>query len=1075
MDGRPTLQDEPLEGAPDDDFDAPDRDAEDGSPPRWQPNRFDLFLDRIFDGIDDLREGDLDRTRRVVERVIGIVVITIATWAAFEIINPELNLWPLWRPWEWDFGRLFSNTTTNGGDMGAHVWWPNFLAENWFPKLRLSGWAPDWYAGFPAGHYYFPLPAVLIAILDAIPGVPYNVAFKLISVSGVVMLPAAGYSFARGMRAPWPAPPAFAIAAFGTLVQTRSNWQIYGGNIASTLAGEFSFTIALSLGLFGLGALGVTLHTGRRRWLAPLLLALAAMSHVVVALFVGFVALLIVLTLHPKRTWRLALPIGATAVALTAVWSLPLIARHDMTQSMRYAKELPNGDWQATGLLGMLPGPLEHTLEGMVRAMGTAVDGNGVLNEQHLWLPTWVLVLCGIAIIGAGWYRRRVTLVLLIAGLTAGIAFVQWLPYFAIWNTRFLPFWLLCAGFLAAMGATEIAILVGNLGKRAVLWIRDGDLFDARARAWSRLAGASVGSSAAGAGIPTLDVEACTLLRVRDDASEAEVDRAFQQIVSDADGQDVERFRRLSDAYALLREQARARDEYIDELEETAPLEDADDYVDPALRRQALEVVSRGAWDRDPPGWTRPYDLEDDVVAHRSAFTGFVLLALFTLVASIFGLHRAWDARDDNSGIAIEGWAKWNYSGYEDKPAWPEYSTIMSTMADVGKEHGCGRLLWEPKTKSGDSINVYGTSLALELLPHFTDGCIGSMEGLYFESAATTSFHFLTVSELTPYPSNPVRSLKYGTLAENFDRGVKHMQMLGVKYYMAATEEAYAKADAHPDLTLVAEIPDLDGADPRGWRVYEVAGSELVEGLATEPVVADIEGGKSWQCFDQEKPAPGRLPEPDILAWECAAAGWWGSDDLLDSPWVEDGPDEWKHVAFPIVEYGEDNGNGKRQRIDFSELTEAGARSLPKVEVTEISEEPDEISFHVDQTGVPVVVKASFFPNWEADGAKGPYRLAPNLMVVIPTENDVTLTYGLTPVDWLGRFLTIAGIAGLILLARWKGGKRYAADAEDDDENADRAPDAAPEMAADQDVDAENPPAAVGADSHEDREPPGLP
>jgi len=124
---------------------------------------------------------------------------------------------------------------------------------------------------------------------------------------------------------------------------------------------------------------------------------------------------------------------------------------------------------------------------------------------------------------------------------------------------------------------------------------------------------------------------------------------------------------------------------------------------------------------------------------------------------------------------------------------------------------------------------------------------------------------------------------------------------------------------------------------------------------------------------------------------------------------------------------------------------------------------------------VPVVVKASFFPNWEADGAKGPYRLAPNLMVVIPTENDVTLTYGLTPVDWLGRFLTLAGIAGLILLARWKGGKRYAADAEDDDENADRAPDAAPEMAADQDVDAENPPAAVGTDSHEDGEPPGLP
>ncbi len=58
------------------------------------------------------------------------------------------------------FGDLFQNTTTNGGDMGAHVWWPWFLEHHWFPKFRLSGWAPDWYAGFPVGQYYFPLPGV---------------------------------------------------------------------------------------------------------------------------------------------------------------------------------------------------------------------------------------------------------------------------------------------------------------------------------------------------------------------------------------------------------------------------------------------------------------------------------------------------------------------------------------------------------------------------------------------------------------------------------------------------------------------------------------------------------------------------------------------------------------------------------------------------------------------------------------------------------------------------------------------------------------------------------------------------
>ena len=57
------------------------------------------------------------------------------------------------------------------------------------------------------------------------------------------------------------------------LVQTRDDWQIYGGNIASTLAGEFSFTLALALGLFALGALGKTLDTGRRPWLPALLIA----------------------------------------------------------------------------------------------------------------------------------------------------------------------------------------------------------------------------------------------------------------------------------------------------------------------------------------------------------------------------------------------------------------------------------------------------------------------------------------------------------------------------------------------------------------------------------------------------------------------------------------------------------------------------------------------------------------------------------------------------------------------------------------------------------------------------------
>ena len=47
----------------------------------------------------------------------------------------------------------------------------------------------DYYAGFPAGQFYFPLPAVLIVLLDVV--LPYNVAFKLVTALGPVPLPGA--------------------------------------------------------------------------------------------------------------------------------------------------------------------------------------------------------------------------------------------------------------------------------------------------------------------------------------------------------------------------------------------------------------------------------------------------------------------------------------------------------------------------------------------------------------------------------------------------------------------------------------------------------------------------------------------------------------------------------------------------------------------------------------------------------------------------------------------------------------------------------------------------------------------
>jgi hypothetical protein len=92
--------------------------------------------------------------------------------------------------------------------------------------------------------------------------------------------------------------------------------------------------------------------------------------------------------------------------------------------------------------------------------------------------------------------------------------------------------------------------------------------------------------------------------------------------------------------------------------------------------------------------------------------------------------------------------------------------------------------------------------------------------------------------------------------------------------------------------------------------------------------------------------------------------------------------------------------------------------------VSHIRVEDDSISFDVDQVGVPVLVKMSYFPNWQVSGAAGPYRVAPNFMVVVPDDTHVELTYGRTGVEWFSYGLTALGLVGLALIAR-RGAYRF--------------------------------------------------
>jgi hypothetical protein len=90
--------------------------------------------------------------------------------------------------------------------------------------------------------------------------------------------------------------------------------------------------------------------------------------------------------------------------------------------------------------------------------------------------------------------------------------------------------------------------------------------------------------------------------------------------------------------------------------------------------------------------------------------------------------------------------------------------------------------------------------------------------------------------------------------------------------------------------------------------------------------------------------------------------------------------------------------------------------------VSDVEIGDDTVSFSVDKIGVPVLVRVSYFPNWQVSGADGPYRVAPNMMVVVPTSTEVSMHFQASFVDRFAYLLTILGFVGLFVM--WRRDRR---------------------------------------------------
>ncbi|MEY3575848.1 MAG: hypothetical protein RLZZ88_991 [Actinomycetota bacterium] len=775
----------------------------------------------------------------------GIILVT--TLMIFLTLQPSL---------------IFRNNTPTGGDMGAHVYGPAYLRDHLLTSLRLSGWSNDWYSGLPIYRFYMVVPALFVLAFDVF--LPYGIALKLVAIAGLLALPLCTWLFARLARLAFPIPELLVVAS--TVFLFDESFTIYGGNIASTMAGEFSFSIALAFAVLGFGVFWRGIETGGYRIAATILLALSALSHGIVLLF-AFLGYLLILAMHKEPAkWKYGAPVIGTAVMLSAFWVLPFLLNHAYMTDMKYEPQ-PTGFGE--GWVEMFF-PLHIAFDVLVTGFALV----GFLSA--LWRRSIVAAWLGIygVILAIGVFVARESLPII--GL--------------LWNPRVLPFFYLVRYLLMMIGIYETIVAIG----------RYVSLERAAARVAKSGEEQTLGPSLRG----RLSFNVATALAV-----------SFVCIT-------------------II-----------------------------GFRFQELPFAS-----------TR-------TLADGSQRYG---LGPISVPAS-------------NDGF-VDGWARWNFTGYEGKNAYGEYRALIETMKQIGEDprYGCGRALWE----NNGETNKYGTTMGLMLLPHWTDGCIGSMEGLFFEASATTPYHFIAAAAMSKQSSNPVRELRYDD--NKAALGVRYLQELGVRYYMGFTPEAVREASAQPALREIAR------SGP--WVIYQVEASDLVVPLSKQPVV--ISGAA------EQDVAVGHAGDAKERWLEVGTSWFQNPNDWVALP-AADGPDEWQRVATRIDlerRIGEPGESGRRVDIVVpnEQITQI---NLAPVVVTDVVQGRSSVSFSVDKVGVPVLVRTSYFPNWNVSGAKGPYRVAPNMMVVVPTSTDVRLSFGWSFLDILAYVVTIGGI---VVLVRWR-------------------------------------------------------
>jgi len=315
----------------------------------------------------------------------------------------------------------------------------------------------------------------------------------------------------------------------------------------------------------------------------------------------------------------------------------------------------------------------------------------------------------------------------------------------------------------------------------------------------------------------------------------------------------------------------------------------------------------------------------------------------------------------------IPFWIKWNYSGLEGKETWNEFNSILKNMTQLS---GTGRIIVEYSA----AYDKYGSPRVFEVSPVFTNKSV--MEGLLLESSLTFPYYYYIQKEIAADSWWPGFSIKYPDF--NLTAGAEHLRLYNIQYYLVSSDTVKNAIVNNTNYEFVKQVGTFD--------IYKVEGDfGYAEVSKREPVLVVA---SDWRQISYD----------------------WFSSNNLDVPLVfVSSVDDYDLEHFRII---------VRNTDDLQNAINNSTEISNSCNVNSVLSE-EEINITTSCIGKPIIIKTSYFPNWQVDGAKKIYLVSPDLMMIFPEKNNVRLYYENTVIDSFGILLTVLGIVFVVATYRY--------------------------------------------------------